>query len=508
MTDQPASEAQPIGEAQPPRRARRLAVPLMATIVATGFVAGLVFGLVTSRSEGASPTVVWTPVDGGLEETTLTVPVNYEDPDGPQLELHVLRRPADDPDARIGSLVVNPGGPGFGSELMVRNAGEFFGSDVLDRFDVVGLDPRGTGRSRPAIDCIDDYDTWFTSTDLTPADEAARQAQISQTQAFADACIDRTGDAIASMTTESTARDIDQLRRALGEDTISYFGASYGCRLGATWVTLYPDTVRAAVLDGCEDPTVDFVDAARQQTQGFQQALERFLARCVEVGEACPIPYDNNPADAVRALWAQVAEGTLPGLPDRPAVGESVLQTAIITALYSEDLWPALAEGIALGLAGDGSVLVQLADAYTQRRPDGTWGNELEASSVIQCLDVTRAPTAEERAALDTERSELAPLIYPPGTFTPWLCDALPPASRAPITITGVGAPPLLVIGVTGDPATPYVATERMAATLPSATLVTVESNAHGGYRLNPCIDEVVDRYLVDLTTPPEGTRC
>jgi pimeloyl-ACP methyl ester carboxylesterase len=508
MTDRPAPDAPTPSADQQPRRSRRLSVPLMGTIVVTALVAGLVAGVLSARSEDSSPELVWTPAEGGIEKTTLTVPADHDRPDGPSLELQVLRRPADDPAARIGSLVVNPGGPGFGSEVMVLGAGDYFSTEVLDRFDIVGLDPRGTGRSTPAIDCIDDYDAWFAASDLTPDDETARQAQISETDAFGLACVERTGEVIASMTTESTARDIELLRQALGEDTINYFGASYGCRLGATWVTLFPETVRAAVLDGCEDPTADYVEASRQQAQGFQQSMDAFLATCAEVGDACPIAGDGNPAAAVDALWASVAEGDLPGLPGRPAVNEAMLQTAIVTSMYSEDLWPALAEGIALGLAGDGSILMQLADVYTQRREDGTWGNELDASSVIQCMDITRTPTVEERTALDVERSTLAPLIFPAGYFSPWLCDGLPPADRPPIAITGSGAPPLLVIGVTGDPATPYVATERMAEALPSSTLVTVESNDHGGYGTNACIDDVVDRYLVDRTTPPSGTRC
>jgi hypothetical protein len=176
--------------------------------------------------------------------------------------------------------------------------------------------------------------------------------------------------------------------------------------------------------------------------------------------------------------------------------------------MYTEDLWPVLAEAIATALAGDGSTLTELADSYYQRRPDGTWGNELEAFTVISCLDARSTPTDAEYEAISGELSTIAPLLYPEDVFITSQCPYLPAAGESPVTITGAGAPVLLVIGNTGDPATPFASTQRMAAALESAVLVAVESNNHGGYGINDCINEAVHRYLIDGTAPQEGTRC
>lgn len=496
----------PSSNSHHPRRRRSL--PLMATTLVVASIAGLVAGIVVSRSEETELDLAWDPVDGGLEEATLIVPADHSDVDSPRLDIRVLRRPADDPAARIGSLIVNPGGPGFGAEIMVVGAEDYFGPEILNSFDIVGFDPRGTGASRPAIDCIDDYDVLDTATDLTPNDEAARQAQTDAVIAQAQSCIERTGEVIVHMTTASTARDIDVLRRALGEEQISFFGTSYGCRLGATWATLYPDTMRAAVLDGCEDPKSDPLESIRQQAVGFQASVEKFIAACIDAGSECPIPHDGDPADALRELWVRAGNEGIPSLPGRPSVNESILSTAITVSMYSEDIWPTFATAVAMALEGDGSLLTQLADAYTQRREDGTWGNELEALSVITCMDRVQSPTSEEWSTLYSELPKIAPLVFPAGVFSFPICDALPTTADEPVTITGEGTPALLVIGNTGDPATPFASTERMADALASSVLVAVESNNHGGYGTNDCINDIVHRYLIDGTIPAVGTLC
>ena len=506
-TDPSTGRTQDTASKSPAKRRRR-SLFSMTTLLVVALIAGLVTGIIVSRSEETSSGLDWAQVDGGLEEATLTVPADHGDQDGPTLDLRVLRRPADDPQARIGSLIVNPGGPGFGAEMMIVGAEDIFGADILNAFDIVGFDPRGTGGSKPAIDCIDDYDAVDASTDITPNDDDARAALIAEIEARAQACVDRTGEAIVHMSTASTARDIDLLRRALGEDTITYFGTSYGCRLGATWATLFPDTVRAAVLDGCEDPTADPLESVRQQAIGFQASIENFIAACVDAGPECPIPHAGDPADALRELWRRAGTDGIPSLPGRPTVNESVLNTAITVSMYSEEIWPTFATAIAMALEGDGSLLTQLADAYTQRREDGTWGNELEALSVITCMDQGELPATEEWLALYAELPAIAPLVFPEGIFGSPICNALPPTADEPVTITGEGTPPLLVIGNTGDPATPFASTERMAGALASSVLVAVESNNHGGYGTNDCINDTVHRYLIGGTVPAAGTRC
>jgi pimeloyl-ACP methyl ester carboxylesterase len=508
MTTTQTTDGAPDPDTTDVGRRRRRGTSIFAVVLVVALVAGVVAGVVTSLPGDDEGGLDWSPIEGGLQETTLTVPIDHALPDGPTLDVRVLRRPADNPTERIGSLIVNPGGPGFGAETMVVGAEDYFDTELLSRFDIVGLDPRGTGGSTPAIDCIDDYDSFAAATDLTPTDSAGRADQIATFTEFARGCTERTGDAIAHMSTAATARDIDLLRRALGEDTISYFGTSYGCELGATWATLFADTVRAAVLDGCADPTADSAESARQQARGFQASVEAFLATCLRAEAECPIPHEGDPADALRRLWDIAGDTGIPGLPGRPHVNESILQTSIIVSMYSEDIWPTFAAAVAMGLEGDGSVLTQLADAYYQRRADGTWGNELEAFFVISCMSSVERATPEEQAALSAELAEIAPLVYPNGYSSASSCDALPSPADEPVEITGEGAPALVVIGNTGDPATPFASTQRMADALASAVLVAVESNNHGGYGLNDCIDDVVHRYLIDVTVPASETRC
>ena len=206
------------------------------------------------------------------------MPVDYDDPDGPTFELFVARRLADDQENKIGTLLVNPGGPGFGGSDFAIYADQVYGEPLLERFDIVGWDPRGTGQSEPAIDCIDDYDRYFAGTDITPDDDAERQQIVDLAEEFAHECVTNNTDYIEHIGTNNSARDMDAIRQALGEDEISYFGFSYGSELGATWATLFPETVRAAVLDGASDPNADGIEGSLQQVAGFEATLTTYLA--------------------------------------------------------------------------------------------------------------------------------------------------------------------------------------------------------------------------------------
>jgi len=499
-------------EELPRRRSRRLSITAIIIII-VALVAGLIVGIIVGRSQSSddtspAPELIWEPLEGGLEQARLVAPADYDDPDGATLEVYLVRRPANDPARRIGSLLVNPGGPGFGGTVMALGAEQFFDSALLDRFDIVGFDPRGTGDSTPAIDCIDDYDELFVTTDLTPDDEAALAAQQERDRAYAEACVARTGAALPWLHTSNVARDMDLIRRALNEDTISYFGTSYGCELGAVWASLFADTVRAAVLDACADPNADPAEGVRQQATGFQASLEAFLEQCIELGDQCPIYNDGDPQAAYLAVRELAATEGIPSMEGRPPVNEAFFRQAVVTAMYSEEVWPALAFGLASALEGDGSVLTQLTDAYTQRAEDGTWGNALEAFGVVSCLDADSVPTPAEEEALMRDLETLAPLLYGEGIYGTSSCALLPTATETPATITGGGASPLLVIGSTGDPATPLASTQAMAAVLEGSVLVEVESNRHGSYRLNDCIDDIVHATLIDRELPPAGQRC
>ncbi len=417
----------------------------------------------------------------------------------------MVRRLADDPARRIGSLLVNPGGPGFGGTVLAESAEFIYSAELLERFDIVGWDPRGTGDSEPTIDCVDDYDPYF-SLDPSPDDDAEWVELVEATTEFATQCAERSGALLRHVSTVASARDMDLLRAALGEDRISYFGFSYGSELGATWLTLFPDTVRAAVLDGAADPTTGLFEWARQQAAGFEAAFDTLLDQCASDPD-CPLGRDGDPRAAVDELLARLEEDPLPVFDGRTPVTVGVALTAIADALYSASSWPVLVSALDDARRGDGAGLLLLYDDYYQRRPDGGYGDELEAYFAVSCLDDERPDRSRSDERLRALR-EVAPRLGSAWELELQVCAAWPVPPTGRVRITGAGAGEVLVIGTTGDAATPLPSTRAMAEALEGGRLVVVEAEQHTGYGTNPCIDEIVERYLVDQVLPPEGTTC
>ena len=450
--------------------------------------------------------IEWEPFNDSVDVGTLEVPVDYADPDGERFELFLARYRALDQENRIGTLLVNPGGPGFGGTGLALNAPQQFDEALRQRFDIIGWDPRGTGESDPPIDCIDDYDEYVTG-DTSPADAAARAEVVERARRFAEACVERSAAILPHIGTNDSARDVDTIRRALGEQTISFFGFSYGSELGATWATLFPGTVRALVVDGASDPAAVAAESDKQQLVGFEAALSAFLARC-SADDTCEFHNDGQAEAAYDALLAALDAAPVVGDPARPLVNADVARMGVATALYSEDFWPALAASLAEAQQGDGSGLLALFDAYYQRQPDGTWGNQLEAFEVISCMDQPERPTVEEADAVVPELTEVAPRFVPAGSTGDYSCTFLPPSADPRVAITGAGAGPIVVIGTTGDPATPLDSTRRMRDALEDGRLVVVTANEHTGYGVNQCVIDVVNAYLIDLEPPDDETAC
>lgn len=449
----------------------------------------------------------WTEFSDDVDVATLEVPADYDDPAGDQVELYLARHRALDPDAKIGSILVNPGGPGRAGADYATRAAEIYDPELLRHFDIVAWDPRGTGASTPVIDCIDDYDPYFTAVDSTPSNEAERAAVVETARAFTDACLERSGAMAQLVGTNNSARDIDSIRRALGEDTISYFGFSYGSELGATWATLFPDTVRAAVLDGGTDPAADSLVSVEEQQRGFEAALNTFFERCADE-ESCAFGHDGDPRAAYLALLESLDAEPLVVDADRPPVNRDVATIATVQAMYSDTFWPAFERALASAQFGDGAGLLELHDGYYRRRSDGTYPNFLEAFQVITCADTADRFTVEEADAQVAALREVAPTLIPEGSVGSYFCTFFPPANDPRIAITGDGAGPILVIGTTGDPATPLDSTIALADTLEDGRLVVVRADQHLGYGTSACINEVVNRYLIDLEVPEAGTEC
>jgi pimeloyl-ACP methyl ester carboxylesterase len=455
--------------------------------------------------EGFVPApLVWEAAGAQTDTAVLAVPIDYENPELGSISLYLARHRATDPANRIGALLVNQGGPGFGSSWMALSAPRLYDAALIERFDIIAWDPRGTGLSVPAIDCIDDYDAMFGAID-SAADP--QTAAVDLAREFAEACRRNNAEIISYVGTNNSARDMDAIRRAIGEEQISYFGFSYGSELGGTWATLFPDTVRAAVLDGASDPDADRLQSSLQQLTGFEASVRSFLAAC-SANTNCAI-HNRGDAEAffVR-LMRDLADAPVTSLPGRPVVGRDIATTAVVMAMYSDRSWPSLERALLQAHNGDGSGLLALYDAYYQRRSDGTWGNELEAFQTISCADEPERPSV---AQLEAERElfvAAAPLLVPPDAPVGVFCSFFPASIDVRIPITGRGAGPILVVGTTGDPSTPLESTRRMASALEQGVLVVVEADQHTGYNVNRCINDVVTEYLVNRIVPAMGTRC
>lgn len=451
------------------------------------------------------PRIDWEDCGRRLECGLLEVPLDYGEPTGTTIRLAVTRRLAEDSRDRIGSLLVNPGGPGFGGQVLAEDAELYYASDLLERFDIVGWDPRGTGESEPAVDCVEDYDDYF-GYDVPPDPGAELDGFAQRARAFGEACQRSAGELLAHISTEDSARDMDRLRQALGEDQISYFGFSYGSELGATWATLFPDTVRAAVLDGAADPNADALEGVLAQAAGFESQLDTFLAAC-SADRDCEFHSSGRAEAAYDELMRRLGESPLIVSSDRIPVSRGVAYTAVASALYGDFLWPRLERALADARDGDGRGLLELHDDYFQRRSDGSYGNELEAFISISCLD-DPGPQGVD-AVLETVDtfSSVAPRLGA-GFAYGFECALWPVAPVERVVITGAGAGAIVVIGTTGDAATPLESTRAMADALEDGRLVIVEANRHTGYGVNSCVVEVVGEYLVELVAPADETYC
>lgn len=458
----------------------------------------------------------WEKCSGG-QCAWLEVPVDYDDPAGETIRLAVLKVPAN-ARSRLGSLVVNPGGPGASGVDYARavNFGAVVSQPVRRAYDIVGFDPRGVGRSSPIV-CLSGsaMDAWIGQ-DPTPDDRAEMEQAAATAKAFADACR-ATGDPLLEhVSTRDAAKDMDILRSRLGDARLTYLGKSYGTYLGAVYAGLFPGHVGRFVLDGAIDPTLSSEGLNLGQAVGFERATRAWAEYCAGRSDC---PWRGTGEEVVkglgnflRGLDARPIPRT--GDPAVPALTEGWASYGIVAAMYDEGMWDSLIGALVAAGEGDGSELMALANRYADRDPGGTYtSNLLQALLAVNCLDKPESADLAERVAASVRLTQQAPLW---GPFLAWGSLACgdwpqpgghPPADPAPITAEGSG--PIVVIGTTRDPATPYEWAVALADQLAEGTLVTFDGDGHTAYlRSNRCVDRAVDAWYLKGAAPPPGLMC
>ena len=459
-----------------------------------------------------SQTLSWDSCRDGRLCATLQVPLDYGRPRGETVDLAVLKVPAADPGSRIGSLVVDPGGPGVPATGYADGAatpGVVFRAPVLDAYDVVGMDPRGTGASTP-VDCLsdDELDAYIAQ---DPDPDTA--AEVDTFTGFVDeigrGCAELSGDLAAHVTTIEAARDMDVLRSALGESTLTYYGASYGTKLGATYADLFPDRVGRLVLDGAVDLSLSSREQGLEQAAGFETALRAYVQYCVDDGDCALGDSLEAGLDRIRQLLDDIDDQPLPTDGDRELdVGNAFY--GVVLPLYSRDFWPALTTGLEQAIGGNGSLLLRFSDLYSSRGADGYTDNSFEAFYAISCLDDPWSIPASEVPANVADFEEASPTF---GSVFAWgltSCGGIQVESTEPARdVKAAGAPPIVVIGTTRDPATPYAWAVSLAEQLESGVLVSRDGDGHTGYTEgNDCVDEAVDGFFLEGTVPEDGLSC
>ncbi len=530
-----------------------LAAAVALAVLATG-CSGSTAGFVGSAPSAAPSTLAgyyaqrldWQPCDNGFECARLLVPLDYTRPGGRRFSLPVIKLPAADPSRRTGALVVNPGGPGGSGVQYALGAGSEFPAAVLARFDIVGFDPRGAAASEPALTCMTgpQLDKYLATNDM-PANAAQLADVIAQSKLYAARCAQNSAALLPYVGTQNAARDMDVLRAALGEAQLSFLGKSYGTYLGAWYAQLFPRRVRALVLDGAVDPGTASLQDDITQAEGFQVALRSFAAWCLAAA-SCPLrggsggagsgapgsgagsgapgsgagsgaPGSGGAAGSVNAAVAKlqglVARANSVPLANQLGDGQladgAMLVNGVAAALYSKSYWTDLKTGLTDAFAGNGTVLVQLANLLVDRNPNGTYANLVDADTSISCLDRPWPRSLASWRAAASAAARVAPLFGAPIVWGNLPCAYWPVPSYPLPRIRAAGARPILVVGTLRDPATPYRWAQALAGDLSSGVLLGWNGDGHTAYgQGSACVDTIVNGYLISLSVPRSGTVC
>lgn len=456
-----------------------------------------------------SQSLKWKSCGGGFECATAIAPLDWSDPKSEQIDLAVKRLPA--AGERVGSLFTNPGGPGGSGTTTLEYIAGGISSTVKDAYDIVSWDPRGVETSA-AIACFDDERMDESLSKDFATDDAGLAAMKQEYADWARACEKNSGPLLGQVDTQSAARDLDMLRAVVGDDTLTYLGYSYGTHLGATYAGLFPENAGRLVLDGAIDVTLTSDESTEAQAVGFENALRAYVTDC-QAGATCPLTGSlQDGLDQITALLDRAFVHPLStDDPDR-VLTKSLAFIGIAVALYDNESWPYLTMALEEALTQrTGTGLLGLADIYNDRNLDGSFeGNSAEAFRAVGCLDGRQDA---DPAAMKAQADRLATKAPTVGDFFSYgglVCADWPyPVVEQDFDLAAPGAAPIVVIGTTNDPATPYVEAQALAKTLESGVLVTFEGEGHTAYgRSNSCISDAVDAFFLDGTVPKDGLMC
>jgi pimeloyl-ACP methyl ester carboxylesterase len=446
-----------------------------------------------------------------MQCTTAKAPLDWTNPSAGEIRLALIRHLATG--TRLGSLLINPGGPGASGYDFIRDSVDYAADKTLQAsYDIVGFDPRGVGRSS-AVTCYSPAQMDSYLYDITPGVRGSDEwiaANVTTAKQFGQACAAKTGTLLSHVDTVSAARDLDLLRATLGDKKLNYLGYSYGTYLGTVYADLYPQKTGRLVLDGALDPASSNSEVNKVQAEGFESALRAYLKDCLAHAHC---PFSGTVADGMATITALLAsvEASPIRNGDGRELGANTLVTAIIYPLYDRASWTYLSRMFAAVMKGSAAFAFQLADAYNSRNDDGTYAdNSTEGFTAINCLDYTfndnTAAMRQDAASL----AKAAPVIGPYLSYGDISCANWPYKStlkRGPIA--AAGSAPILVVGTTNDPATPYVWAQNLSRELENGHLVTYKGEGHTAYnKSNACVNNAVDGFLVHGTVPKEDPKC
>ena len=468
-------------------------------------------GIYSSLQDFYEQSAKWDKCYDSFECLTYDVPIDYSNLGIGTFQISALRYPAQDPKRRIGSLIVNPGGPGASGVDYAYNAEYIFSPDLLDQYDIVGFDPRGVSRSAPIV-CYNDRETDANyASDSKPDNAAEFKQAIIDTKVFIQKCLNK-NEHLTAFSTANAARDMDILRALVGDKKLNYMGKSYGTFMGALYAKLFPNNIGRVVLDGAVDPKISNFEQTKTQALSFDNQLQAFITDCIKRTN-CPLPSNQVQAtQTITQLWQEAATNPLPikNKKDNRVVTESLLVIGTASALYDNvEGWPELRKAIGEALKGYGDTYLELADLYTGRQKDGTYpNNEFDSGAIIDCLDFADDRTPQEIRADGTAIAKVAPVFGPYIGMSGLTCKYFTAPTPVKFSTTKTNAP-IVIVGTTGDPATPYAWAQGLSKLLVNSRLLTFVGDGHTGQgRGNGCIDDAIDAYYLKGTLPAAGLRC